>query len=141
MRSFEECEKEGKIRAVSEAKNWVLREVKSAEHRIKSAENVNKIGEKELVLLSAYNAILNLNRALVFSKGISVKGHLCLIKAIQKYFSKDKELAELSNSFERALESRNLVQYEGYLVNEEQAEFILSLAKDYLVYVKRLLKC
>jgi uncharacterized protein (UPF0332 family) len=139
MKTYGECVSEGKIRKSVESKKWVGREIDSAKQRIKSAERVLKIKEYELSLLSAYNAILNLNRALVFNNGLIVKGHLCLIKTVQKLFVNNKEINELGRSFERALESRNLVQYEGYSVNEDQAEFMLDLAKDYLVEVEKLI--
>jgi uncharacterized protein (UPF0332 family) len=140
MKTFDECSSEGKIKLDASAKKWVAKEIKSAEYALGSAEKIKKIKENEGVMIFAYNSIMHLNRALVFSKGFSVKGHLCLIKAVQKLFSENKELLEFSSSFERALESRNLIQYEGYVASQEQAEFMLSLAQDYLISVKKLLK-
>lgn len=140
MKTYGDCLKEGRVRESSESFLWVSKEILTAENNIKSAENIFKIKEYEATLISAYNAILHLNRALIYSKGFSVKGHLCIIKTIEELFKDNSEIIEFVSSIERSLESRNLVQYEGYSIDKEAAEFMLSLANDYLVCVKKLIK-
>ena len=140
MKTYSDCFNEGKVRKSSESSLWVSKEILHAESNLKSAENIFKIKEYEATLISAYNSVLHLNRALIFSKGFSVKGHLCIIKTIEELFKDNKEIIEFISSTERSLESRNLVQYEGYSIDKDAAEFMLGLASDYLVCVKKLLK-
>lgn len=140
MKTYKECFEEGRVRKSSESVLWVSKEILCAESNIKSAENIFRINEYDATLTSAYNAILHLNRALIFSRGFSVKGHLCIIKTIEELFKDNSELIEFISSIERSLESRNLVQYEGYSIDKEAAEFILGLANDYLICVKKQLK-
>ncbi len=140
MKSYEDCFSEGRVRKSSESLLWVNKEILCAENNLKSAKNIFKINEYDATLISAYNAILHLNRALIFSKGFSVKGHLCIIKTIEELFKDNNEIIEFISSIERALESRNLVQYDGYSMDKEAAEFMLGLAEDYLFCIKKLLK-
>ena len=140
MKTYDECFNEGRVRKSSESTLWVSKEILHAESNLKSAENIFKINEYEATLVFAYNSILHLNRALIFSKGFSVKGHLCIIKTIEELFKENKELTEFISSIERALESRNLIQYEGYSIDKDAAEFMLGLARDYLISVKKLLE-
>jgi uncharacterized protein (UPF0332 family) len=139
MKTYKECFDEGKVRKSSEYISWVSKELLVAKNNIKSAENIFKINEYEAVLISAYNAVLHLNKALIYSKGFSVKGHLCIIKTVEELFKDNKEIIEFISSIERSLESRNLIQYEGYSIDKDAAKFMLDLAKDYFELVKKLL--
>ena len=127
MKTYSECFDEGKVRKSSESLSWVNKEILCAESNIKSAGNIFKINEYEATLISAYNAVLHLNRALIYSKGFSVKGHLCIIKTVEELYKDNEEIVEFISSIERSLESRNLVQYEGYSTDKDAAEFMLSL--------------
>jgi|GEM_PF-6629253 len=137
MNTFEECSNKGKVRVSPESKNWVGKEIIISQKNIDSAQKVFKIEEFEATLIMAYNSVLHSNYALVYSKGFVVKGHLCLIKTVEHLFSDVPEIMEFMSVIQRSLETRNLTQYEGYSIDKEQAEFLIDLAKDYLIVVKK----
>jgi uncharacterized protein (UPF0332 family) len=139
MISFDECLKKDLIKKSTESINWVEKEIQISKKYNNSANNVLKIKENNLAALSAYNSIMHLNRALIFSKGFVSKNHTCLISAIN-YLFEDKELLNLTNSFQNLLMRRNNIQYDGLDADNELAEFFVSLNNDYLEFIINFLK-
>jgi uncharacterized protein (UPF0332 family) len=124
MIKFKDCLEKGFIKKSTESMTWIEKEINIAKKYNQSAKTVLKIDENNLASLSAYNSIMHLNRALIFSKGYVSKNHSCLISAINELFD-DKELLELTNSFQNILLRRNNIQYDGLDADDELADFFL----------------
>ena len=128
--SLDECKKRGQIKTNPQAKNRVSKEISTAERFLKSAENVIKIKEYDLTIISSYNSCFHFLRALLFKKNHVEKSHFCLIEAIKEFYKEDEELQDLLKIFDQIRSSRHEIQYGGIFSDKEEAEHILEFNKE-----------
>ena len=137
--SFEECKKRKLIKQYPNANKRVSKEIISANHFVKSAEKVLKINEYDLSIISSYNSCFHFLRALLFKHDYIEKSHYCLVEALRKLYSKDKELLNLLNEFDQIRMSRHEIQYRGIFSDKEEAEYILEYNKKLKQYINKIL--
>ena len=128
--SLEDCKKRGQIKINHQAINRVTKEISTAERFLKSAENVLKIKEYDLTIISSYNSCFHFLRALLFKNKYVEKSHFCLIEAIKEFYKKDEELQNLLKLFDQIRSSRHEIQYGGIFSDKQEAENILEFNKD-----------
>ena len=141
MSDYLDCLNKGSIKNLENSKSWVTKELSIAEKFYKSTEFNANAEQWGGAIIAGYLVVFHLTRALVYNKGMVAKGHFCVIAAAKELYPDNKELLEFLSSAENALISRNQIQYDGYDANKEMADFMRSLAKDYLAVVKKVLKC
>jgi uncharacterized protein (UPF0332 family) len=128
--SLDECKRRGQIKTNPQAINRVSKEISTAERFLKSAENVIKIKEYDLTIISSYNSCFHFLRALLFKNNHVEKSHFCLIEAIKEFHKKDEELQDLLKIFDQIRSSRHEIQYGGIFSDKEEAEHILEFNKE-----------
>jgi uncharacterized protein (UPF0332 family) len=128
--SLEECKKRGQIKTNPHAINRVSKEISTAERFLESAENVIKIKEYDLTIISSYNSCFHFLRALLFKNIHVEKSHFCLIEAIKEFYKKDEELQNSLKIFDQIRSSRHEIQYGGIFSDKEEAEHILEFNKE-----------
>lgn len=136
MSRFEECIEKGLIRKQFISEKRAENSLVVSERFLGSAGRNFEINEYEMCLIASYNSIFHSCRALLFSKGYTERNHLCMIVALVKLYNDDKILLGFLNSIDKIRISRHEVQYMGEFSSNEEATFVLKLAKDFLVYVK-----
>lgn len=137
--NFGECWKKGLIKKDASVSANIKGSVKSAERFLNSAKNNFGINDFEMVELAAYNSAFHSARALLFAKGFKERSHYCLAVAVRKLYKENRKVVEFINSFDELRHSRHNVQYGGSLVSEEEAEYVLGFAEEFLELVKNLL--
>ena len=131
-----ECLRKGLIKKDAGVKNNVKSSVRIAVKFLNSAKRNFQIGEYETVEIMGYNSAFHLARALLFHKGYKERSHHCLAVAIRELYKNEQKLSELIDTFDELRMSRHNVQYGGYRVNKEEAEFILNFVGNFLKVVK-----
>ena len=127
--TIEDCKRRGLIKKNPNAPKRIEKEIISAEHFLKSAENISKIDEFDLVIISSYNSCFHFLRALLYKKNYVEKSHYCLIEMLRRLYSEDKELLKLLDEFDKIKMSRHEIQYRGIFSNAEESEYILEFNK------------
>ena len=92
-----------------------------------------------MVEIAAYNSAFHSARTLLFAKGYKERSHYCLVVAVRNLYRDDVKLLDFLNVFDKLRISRHNVQYGGALVSEEEAEFVLYFAEEFLKLVKEIL--
>ena len=128
--SLEECKKRGQIKSNPQATNRVSAEIKIAKRFLESAENIIKIKEYDMTIISSYNSSFHFLRAVLFKNGYVEKSHYCLIEALKELYKKDEELLNLLKLFDQIRSSRHEIQYRGVTSDKDEAENILNFNKE-----------
>ena len=84
--------------------------------------------------MAAYNSAFHAARALLFAKGYTERSHFCLGVALRGLYS--GKIIDLLKIFDKIRLSRHNVQYGGALVSEDEAEFVIEFARDFLIAAK-----
>jgi len=137
--NFADCRKKGLIKEDAGVSANLKNSLKSAERFLNSANSNFGIKDLEMVELAAYNSAFHSARALLFAKGFKERSHYCLAVAVRQLYKENREVVEFINSFDELRHSRHNVQYGGGLVSEEEAEYVLGLAGEFLELVKKVL--
>lgn len=114
-----------------------------AESNIKSARKVLEIKEWELAHNTAYNAMLQASRALMFAKGyrpMSQEHHVAVISFVQVVYSAKFD-RELLKAFDNARKRRNESWYDQVgSISPQQAEKLVRMAEEFVFKSAELLK-
>jgi len=135
---LKDCINERLIRKDSKGSERVLKSLEIASRFMKSSIKNLEIREYEMAFIAAYNSIFHSSRALLFNKGFVERSHFCLYVALRSLYE-DHKLIEFLNAIDKVRVSRHEIQYQGYVVDKEEVEFVVNLAKEFLNYVKKLL--
>lgn len=113
----------------------IKNEIEIAKSNVKSARRILQIEEWEIAHNTAYNAILQAARALMFAKGyrpMSQEHHVAVISFTQAVYSA-KLGGELIKTFDNARKRRNESWYDRVgSISPEQAEAFVSKTTDIL---------
>ncbi|MEA2046217.1 MAG: HEPN domain-containing protein [Euryarchaeota archaeon] len=105
-----------------------------AERFLRSAERNLEIEEHEMAEIAAYNSAFHSARALLFAEGYTERSHYCLGIALRTLYK--GQIVDLLKTFDKIRLSRHNVQYGGVLVGEEEAEFVITFAEEFLSCAK-----
>ncbi|MBI5145750.1 MAG: HEPN domain-containing protein [Thaumarchaeota archaeon] len=124
-------------------KEQIGNEMDSANKNLASAKNMLGIQEWEWSHTAAYNAMLHVGRALMFSKGYRPKGrdyHVAVVDFVEAVFSA-KIPKEVRDSFDRGRKRRHEFMYDKVdVITPEQARNLVEKAEMLINKTKELLK-
>ncbi len=136
----EDCIKNGLIKKDGNAKGRVDKSIEIAQRFLESAKRNFEIEDYVMSSIAAYNSAFHSARALLFSKGYVERSHTCLIVALKEMFKKEILLVDFLNTLDRLRMTRHKVQYGGYLITKEEAEFLVDFAEEFLNHAREILK-
>ena len=131
---FEECLDKGLIKEDPLAGERVESSLMIAERFLRSSSRNLEIDEYEMAEMAAYNSAFHAARALLFAKGYTERSHFCLGVALRGLYR--GKIIDLLKTFDKIRLSRHNIQYGGALVTEDEAEFVIDFAQDFLVAAK-----
>jgi len=138
--NIEECYKKRMLRKIPHDINKAKRSTEIAEKKLDIAK---KSFEKELygpTIIYGYTSMFHSSRALLYKDGIQEKSHICLVLYIKEHYSK-KIPPYLINSLDTFRKERHETLYGlDFQETKNDAELIISDAKQLLVTVKKLLE-
>ena len=128
--NLERCLQEGLIKKDLTTVDRVENSFKIAERFLRSAENNREIEENEMAEIAAYNSAFHSARGLLFAKGYVERSHYCLGVALKCLY--EGEILDHVKVFDKVRVSRHNVQYGGARVGNEEADFVIEFARDFL---------
>jgi len=131
---LEECVDRGLIKKDPLASERVESSLMIAERFLRSSSRNLEIDEYEMAEMAAYNSAFHAARALLFAKGYTERSHFCLGVALRGLYR--GKIIDLLKTFDKIRLSRHNIQYGGALVTEDEAEFVIDFAQDFLVAAK-----
>lgn len=136
---FAECLKHGKIKKFSDAKGFVLKELKVAGGDLNAAQAGLRETRWKWSTIQAYYSMFHTARALLFSEGYREKSHYCLRVGIEVLFVQTNKIPEkFIDSFQTAKIMRENADYEEEF-SEEGANKLVKAAADFLDVARQLL--
>jgi uncharacterized protein (UPF0332 family) len=122
--------------------NQVTKAIENAEKNLKTAEKILGIEEWGAAHSSAYTAMLNAGRALMFSKGYRPRGpdhHIAVVEFCRIY--EKKYSAEVIEAFDRGRRRRHEFQYDDAdAISENQGRNMVENARIFVSKTKEILK-
>lgn len=137
---YSDCLNEGKIKINPITKNWVNKELKSAEQFLNEAEGIFKTNYFNSCEIIAYSSMFHSVRALLYSKGFSEKGHYCLFQYVFHLFEDNIALINLLKQANMFRNTRQEIAYDSLDSNIDQAKEAIKTAKELLKLTKKILK-
>lgn len=131
---LEECLDRGLIKKDPLAGERVESSLIIAERFLRSSNRNLEIDEFEIAEMAAYNSSFHAARALLFARGYTERSHFCLGVALRGLYKGN--IIDLLKTFDKIRLSRHNVQYGGALVSEDEAVFVISFARDFLIAAK-----
>lgn len=137
---FKRClEKKNLIRVPIE-KSLIDKELKTAQHDLRDAEDVLKMKKVKWATISAYYAMFHAARALLYSQGYREKSHFCLRTAIKALFiDKNRLEPRYLDYYDTAKELRENADYQAEFSHEGARETIKN-AREFLKKARELLQ-
>jgi len=130
--NFKDCLSKGLIKKDKSATGRVKKSLEIAERFLISSKKNFEIKEFEMSELASYNSIFHSARSLLFNKEYVERSHICVILALKEFYKNNYELIELLNTFDKIRISRHNIQYDGILIDKEEAKFVHDFAKQFL---------
>jgi len=138
--NFKDCLSKDMIRKDNSAPERIKKSLEIAKRFLDSSKKNLEIQELEMAEIASYNTIFHSSRALLFNKKYTERSHICIIISLKELYNKDNELLDLLNTFDKIRISRHNIQYEGSLIDMEEATFVYDFAKEFLEKAKSVLK-
>ncbi len=138
--NYNDCLSEGQIKINPETKNWVDKELNSAEMFLHQSELIINTNAYESCSIVAYSSMFHSTRSLLYSKGFSEKGHYCLFQYVLHLFKDNKELVPLLKIANMFRKTRQDIAYDSLNTSKEEAEEAIKTAKELFTLVKEILK-
>lgn len=135
-----DCFEGGFLRKIPSSVKMAEDSAKKAEEWLKEAEK-NLKGEAHLsVVLSSYNSMFHVSKAVLFKDGIREKNHLCVARYLEDYYVKKGKLEEKwIKLLDHYRELRHQDQYAvSFVATKEDAERAISSSKDFFQRISKL---
>ena len=139
MSEFEGCIRQGRLVRFRASPAMVEKELKGAQHDLKSARASREHGDDKWASVQAYYSMFHCAKALVLAKGYREKSHLCLVVALRELYVKEGTLDErVAGDFELVMNLRHEADY-GLAFSRDGARLAIEMAERMLGATKHLL--
>ncbi len=139
MIDFEECLKLGLLARIPPSKNQALEQMKKANVLLSEAKKAQDAGLANSAVISAYAAILDSARAVLFKDGYREKSHACVARYLETKYSKEigKEWICLLDEYR---DKRHKTMYSGgYYPTKEESKRVVLFAEKFVREMERLI--
>ncbi|MFH1285607.1 MAG: HEPN domain-containing protein [Candidatus Micrarchaeota archaeon] len=140
MIEFEECIKLGLLKRIPPSKVQADEQLKKANILLEESKKSLNSDSPNSAVITAYAAVLDAARALLFRDGYREKSHACVVRYLEAKYSN-----ELGGSFIQLFDEyrdrRHKTMYSGdYYPTSAEAKRIVSFAEEFVGKVSKLLK-
>lgn len=140
MIDLDKCIEQGLLRRIPPSRRQAEEQVKKAMVLLEEAKKSLKIGSPNSAVISAYAAVLDAGRAVLFRDGYREKSHACVARYLEAKYSKELGIS-LIDLFDQYRDKRHKTMYSGsYYPTMEEAKRTVSFAEDFVKKITELLK-
>lgn len=139
MITLEKCLKNGLIKEIPSSPTEAKNQIGKASVLIEEAKSCLKNDDINAAVMTAYAALFDAARAVLFKDGYRERSHVCVVRYLEAKYT--KQLGEDNIVLlDEYREKRHKVVYDSdYYSTEEEAKNIVSFAEKFIAKIKRLL--
>lgn len=140
MISFDECIRQGLLRKIPPSEKEAEDQLQKAVVLVTEAKTALATNLPNAAMMSAYTAVLDAGRSLLFRDGYREKSHACVARYLEAKYSKEIGLANIY-LLDEYRDRRHKTLYSGeYYPTLAEAKRVVSFAEGFIAKVGKLLK-